>query len=154
MSRPAAGRPGPASTSPPTRARHCRRPSDCPTLKALITVLGLFSLVNFPDALLRVHQLGLSTGGVIAAYIVYNVVCAALAYPAGALSGRAPRHLVFALGLVFFAVGYLGLGRLPLACVPAGQRPGALPGHERPGRRPRRPGCGWTPKRRPSRSAR
>ena len=32
------------------------------------------------------------------------------AYPAGALSDRVPRHLVYATGLVFFAVGYLGLG--------------------------------------------
>jgi len=72
----------------------------------------LFSLVNFPDALLllRAHDLGLSTAGVIAAYIVYNLVYAGLAYPAGALSDRVPRHLVFAAGLVFFAVGYLGLG--------------------------------------------
>ena len=81
-------------------------------LRGLIALLGLFSLVNFPDALLllRAHELGLSTSGVIAAYVLYNAVYAALAYPAGALSDRLPRHLVFATGLVFFAVGYLGLG--------------------------------------------
>lgn len=81
-------------------------------LRALVALLGLFSLVNFPDALLllRASQLGLSTAGVIAAYVLYNAVYAALAYPAGALSDRLPRHLVFAVGLVFFAVGYLGLG--------------------------------------------
>jgi len=81
-------------------------------LRALIGTLTLFSLVNFPDALLllRAHDLGLSTAGVIAAYIVYNLVYAGLAYPAGALSYGVPRHLVFAAGLVFFAVGYLGLG--------------------------------------------
>ncbi|MDQ2723000.1 MAG: MFS transporter [Actinomycetota bacterium] len=83
-----------------------------PRLRALIGALTLFSLVNFPDALLllRAHDLGLSTAGVIAAYIVYNLAYAALAYPAGALSDRIPRHLVFAAGLVFFAIGYLGLG--------------------------------------------
>lgn len=58
----------------------------------------------------RAHDLGLSTGGVIAAYIAFNAVYAAAAYPAGVLSDRVPRHLVFALSLVFFAVGYLGLG--------------------------------------------
>jgi MFS family permease len=81
-------------------------------LRALIAVLGVFSLVNFPDALLllRASELGLSTAGVIAAYLVYNAVYAGLAYPAGALSDRAPRHLVFATGLLFFAIGYLGLG--------------------------------------------
>ncbi len=81
-------------------------------LRLLIGGLTLFSLVNFPDALLllRAHELGLSTEGVIGAYILYNVAYAALSYPAGALSDRVPRHLVFAAGLVFFAVGYLGLG--------------------------------------------
>jgi len=72
----------------------------------------VFSLINFPDALLllRASELGLSLAGVIAAYIAYNVVYAAASYPAGALSDTFPRHLVFAAGLVFFAVGYLGLG--------------------------------------------
>ncbi|MVU75855.1 MFS transporter [Nocardia sp. ET3-3] len=81
-------------------------------LKGLIGLLTLFSLVNFPDSLLllRAHQLGLSVAGVIAAYIVYNLAYALLAYPAGALSDRLPRHLVFAAGLACFAVGYLGLG--------------------------------------------
>lgn len=83
-----------------------------PPLRRLVVVLALFSLVNFPDALLllRAHELGLSTGGVIGAYIVYNAVYAAAAYPAGALSDRWPRHRVFAAGLAFFAMGYLGLG--------------------------------------------
>jgi len=83
-----------------------------PQLRRLIVVLTVFSLVNFPDALLllRAHDLGLSTAGVIIAYIGYNLVYAAAAYPAGALSDRLPRHRVYALGLLFFAVGYLGLG--------------------------------------------
>jgi MFS family permease len=83
-----------------------------PEVKRLVVVLGLFSLVNFPDALLllRAHDLGLSTTAVIAAYLVYNAVYAGLAYPAGALSDRLPRHLVYGLGLLFFALGYLGLG--------------------------------------------
>ncbi|MDX2679979.1 MFS transporter [Streptomyces sp. NY05-11A] len=78
----------------------------------VLTVLLVFNLVNFPDALLllRAHDLGLSTAGVVGAYAVYNVAYAALSYPAGALSDRLPRSLIFAAGLVFFAVGYLGLG--------------------------------------------
>jgi MFS family permease len=78
-------------------------------------VLGLltaFSLVNFPDALLllRAYDLGLSTAGVVLAYAIYNFAYAGLSYPAGALSDRWPKPLVFGCGLVFFAVGYLGLG--------------------------------------------
>jgi MFS family permease len=59
---------------------------------------------------LRAHDLGLSTAGVVGAYAVYNLAYAALSYPAGALSDRLPRPAVFAAGLGFFAVGYLGLG--------------------------------------------
>ncbi|GAA2244214.1 MULTISPECIES: MFS transporter [Kitasatospora] len=78
----------------------------------VLAALTVFGLVNFPDALLllRAHQLGLSTAGVVLAYAVYNLAYAALSYPAGALSDRCPRPLVFAAGLAFFAVGYLGLG--------------------------------------------
>jgi MFS family permease len=83
-----------------------------PELRSLLIVLGLFSLVNFPDALLllRAHDLGLSTAGVIGAYIVYNAVYALAAYPAGAMSDRLPRHLVFAVGLLCFSTAYMGLG--------------------------------------------
>jgi MFS family permease len=83
-----------------------------PQLRRLIALLTVFGLVNIPDALLllRAHDLGLSTGGVLLAYIAYNIVYAVGAYPAGALSDRLPRHLVFAVGLGLFAVGYIGLG--------------------------------------------
>ncbi|MFF2809552.1 MFS transporter [Streptomyces sp. NPDC058000] len=77
----------------------------------MVAALTLFALVNFPDALLllRAHQLGLSTAAVIAAYALYNLTYAAASYPAGALSDRLPRRTVYALGLLFFAAGYLGL---------------------------------------------
>jgi len=101
-----------STTVAPTRERVASPVVLPPRLRALIAALTVFSLVNFPDALLllRAHELGLSTAGVIAAYIVYNLAYAGLAYPAGALSDRFPRHLVFAAGLVFFAIGYLELG--------------------------------------------
>lgn len=99
----------PARTAPAPIAKPTALPS---RLRALIATLGVFGLVNFPDALLllRASQLGLSVAGVISAYILYNAVYALAAYPAGAVSDRVPRHLVFAAGLGFFAVGYLGLG--------------------------------------------
>jgi MFS family permease len=101
-------RPEPASAKPDIAAPTHLSPS----LRRLLVVLTGFGLINFPDALLllRAHELGLTTAGVIAAYIAYNIVYAAGAYPAGALSDRVPRHRIFALGLAFFALGYVGLG--------------------------------------------
>jgi MFS family permease len=113
-SRPSPGRPSPgrAAGSRRTRAPIARPTALPPRLRSLIVTLGVFGLANFPDALLllRASQLGLSLAGVISAYILYNTVYALAAYPLGAVSDRVPRHLVFAAGLGFFAVGYLGLG--------------------------------------------
>jgi MFS family permease len=78
----------------------------------VLAVLLVFSLANFPDALLllRLDQIGFSVAEVILAYVGYNLVYAAVSYPAGLLSDRLPKPRVFGLGLVFFAVGYVGLG--------------------------------------------
>lgn len=71
-----------------------------------------FGLVNFPDALLllRLNEIGFSVVGVILAYVTYNLVYALVSFPAGLLSDRLPRSAVFGFGLVFFAIGYIGLG--------------------------------------------
>ncbi|MGX9787923.1 MFS transporter [Mycobacterium sp. MMS18-G62] len=76
------------------------------------TVLVLFGVVNFPDALLllRLNEIGFSVVEVILAYVTYNAVYALSSYPAGMLADRIPRPAVFGIGLVFFAVGYTGLG--------------------------------------------
>jgi len=71
-----------------------------------------FGLVNFPDALLllRLNEIGFGVVEVILAYVTYNLVYAVASFPAGMLADRLPRSAVFGLGLVFFAVGYIGLG--------------------------------------------
>lgn len=71
-----------------------------------------FGLVNFPDALLllRLNEIGFSVVAVILAYVTYNLVYALCSYPAGALADRLPPAAVFGFGLVFFAIGYIGLG--------------------------------------------
>jgi MFS family permease len=83
-----------------------------PAFMRVTVVLGLIALVNFPDALvlLRVSETGFSTVEVVGVYVVYNLVYALVSYPAGVLTDRLPRPRVYALGLVCFAVGYLGLG--------------------------------------------
>jgi MFS family permease len=71
-----------------------------------------FGLVNFPDALLllRLNEIGFGVIEVILAYVTYNLVYAIASFPAGLLADRLPRSAVFGIGLVFFAVGYIGLG--------------------------------------------
>ena len=79
----------------------------------VVSFLVVFSLVvNFPDALLllRLKQIGFSVVGVILAYVGYNVVYALTSFPAGVLADRFGRPVAYGAGLVFFAVGYLGLG--------------------------------------------
>ena len=111
--------PRPASTAPvePQRAGSARRPR--PGWRALpadyrrlVGVLALFSLVNFPDALLllRLHEIGFTVTGVVAAYVLYNLSYAGLSYPAGLLADRWSRRGVYTAGLACFAVAYLGLG--------------------------------------------
>lgn len=71
-----------------------------------------FGLVNFPDALLllRLNEIGFGVVGVILAYVSYNLVYALGSFPAGLLADRLPRSAVFGIGLIFFAIGYVGLG--------------------------------------------
>jgi MFS family permease len=77
-------------------------------------VVGLvtaFGLVNFPDALvlLRLQQNGFPVAAVVLAYVAYNAVYALASLPAGALADRFGPAPVFGAGVLFFAVGYLGL---------------------------------------------
>lgn len=75
-------------------------------------LLAAFGAVNFPDALLllRLNEIGFGVVEVILAYVGYNLVYAVGSFPAGVLADRLPRSAVFGFGLVFFAVGYIGLG--------------------------------------------
>ncbi len=78
----------------------------------LMGFLGVFAFVNFTDALLilRAKQLGLGFAAIVLVYALYNLSYAALSYPAGRLSDRIPRRVVFGGGLIVFATAYIGLG--------------------------------------------
>lgn len=82
-------------------------------LKRLVLLMGIFGLVNFPDALilLHLHQIGFSTFEVVALYALFNLSYALLAYPLGALADRIPKHRIFAGGLFAFAIAYIGLSQ-------------------------------------------
>jgi len=81
----------------------------------VVVFLTIFGLVNFSDALLilRADELGLGFVAIVLVYVLYNTTYATLSYPAGRLSDRVSRHLVFAGGLAIFSVAYLGLGLAP-----------------------------------------
>ena len=80
-------------------------------LARLITVLSVFSLANFPDALILLHLSlqGFSVTSVVGAYLIFNISYALLSFPAGALADRFPPQFVYALGLACFAIAYGGL---------------------------------------------
>jgi MFS family permease len=80
-------------------------------LKKLITLLTVFGMANFPDALLllRAHEIGMSVSAIVVAYVIFNLSYAMISYPIGALSDRYPRHHIYALGLICFAITYLGI---------------------------------------------
>jgi MFS family permease len=78
----------------------------------VVAFLAVFGLANFTDALviLRASELGLGFVSIVLVYSLYNLAYAGLSYPAGVVSDRVPRRLVFALGIAVFAVAYAGLG--------------------------------------------
>jgi len=76
---------------------------------------GLFALGNSSDVflLLRAADAGLSRAEVICAYVLYNVVYAAVAAPAGRLADVWGRTRTLAAGLFIFAGVYAGFARGP-----------------------------------------
>ncbi|NDA95620.1 MAG: MFS transporter, partial [Actinobacteria bacterium] len=81
-------------------------------LKRAITTLVLIQLTNIPDALLllRLHDIGFSSKGVVAAYILMSGVTVLASYPAGALADKISPQVAYTLGLFAFAAGYGLLG--------------------------------------------
>ena len=82
------------------------------SLKRTILILVIIQLTNIPDALLllRLHDIGFSTKGVVVGYMVYMFVAMLAAYPAGKFSDRMHPKSVYLIGLLFFAIGYITLG--------------------------------------------
>lgn len=81
-------------------------------VKIRIFTLVAIQLTNIPDALLllRLHQIGFSTKGVVAAYMLFSAVSTVLSYPAGVIADKLKPRVVYAVGLVAFGIGYLTLG--------------------------------------------
>jgi MFS family permease len=78
---------------------------------AIFTLIAtVFALGNSSDAflILRVKNLGLPAPAIPLAYFAFNVIYAALATPAGALSDRVGRRVMLIGGYAIFALVYLG----------------------------------------------
>ena len=74
-------------------------------------MLAIFSLANFPDALVLLHlsQDGFAISEVVGLYLLFNISYASLSFPAGLLSDRMKPQRVYAIGLICFAIAYGGL---------------------------------------------
>ena len=72
----------------------------------------VFALGNSSDAflLLRAKDLGLSNSEVVLSYMLFNLVYAVVAMPAGIASDRLGRRNVIGLGFAIFAAVYVGFG--------------------------------------------
>lgn len=96
--------------APPLTGKVTRSPLP-PEFWRVTVVLVAIAVVNFPDALLllRISDLGFTTTQVVLAYVLYNLIYTLGSYPAGALSDRLPRPLIYGIGLLAFAAAYAGL---------------------------------------------
>ena len=79
--------------------------------KRLITGLLLFSLINSTDLflLLFLKTIGIADFKIIGFYILYNLVYALAAYPAGSLGDRFSLRAIFNIGIGLFSITYIGL---------------------------------------------
>lgn len=79
-------------------------------LKLFLLANLVFALGNSSDVflILRAKDLGLSTTAAVLAYVVYNFVYMGASLPAGIISDRRGRRNVFGLGLLIFALVYVG----------------------------------------------
>lgn len=82
------------------------------SLKRAISILVLIQLTNIPDALLllRLHDIGFDTQGVVIAYVLFSSVTMLMAFPAGYFADRFSPQAVYTIGLVAFAIAYFTLG--------------------------------------------
>ena len=82
------------------------------TLKRAIAILVLIQLTNIPDVLLllRLHDIGFSTQGVVLSYMLFSAVTVLAAFPAGYMADKFSPRIVYSVGLLAFAAAYATLG--------------------------------------------
>lgn len=91
------------------KTKHPQLPT---TLKRAIAILVLIQLTNIPDVLLllRLHDIGFSTNGVVLSYMLFSGVTVVAAFPGGYIADKLSPRVVYAVGLLAFAIAYATLG--------------------------------------------
>lgn len=81
-------------------------------LKRSIAMLVLIQLTNIPDLLLllRLHDIGFSTQGVVLSYMLFSGVTVLAAFPGGYIADKYSPQIVYSVGLLAFAAAYSVLG--------------------------------------------
>jgi MFS family permease len=105
----------PASTSTPSprpAGRSIRFPRG--KLLLILAAVGLFSLGNSSDLflILRAQNLGMGTWTAPALGLLFNVIYAALSWPAGKLSDRVQRRWLIVAGYLIYSAVYAGFALL------------------------------------------
>ena len=82
-----------------------------PEYRKLVTGLLLFTLFNSSDVflLLKAKQASLNDTLIIGIYIFYNIIYALFSYPIGIIADKVGLKKMFVIGLILFAVVYLGM---------------------------------------------
>lgn len=82
-----------------------------PIYRKLVGGLLVFTLFNSSDVflLLKIKEAGFNDTTVIGVYIFYNLIYAIFAYPLGVLADKIGMKKIFILGLILFAIVYLGM---------------------------------------------
>jgi MFS family permease len=80
--------------------------------RKLVVGLLVFTLCNSSDVflLLKIKQAGLNDTSTIGVYIFYNIIYALAAFPLGILGDKIGLKKIFVVGLLLFAVVYIGMG--------------------------------------------
>lgn len=83
--------------------------------KKLVAGLLIFALINSSDVLLllRMKEQGVSDTTIITMYIVYNIIFALTAFPAGILADKLGIRTMLVTGLCVFALVYTGFAMEP-----------------------------------------
>ncbi len=81
-------------------------------IKRVIMLLTLIQFTNIPVLLLllRLHDIGFTTQGVVLSYMLFNAVTVLAAFPSGYLADKLSPRVTYAIGLAAFAGAYATLG--------------------------------------------